>query len=227
MRCKKMFAGARNAPASRCTTPGPGTPASATPQNDWRAWKLGTSDHRQGQLAPCVPDGGRAAGLFRHPARPQPEHLRVQLRPGPGAHGRPFVDLQHRRRRQARRLQGARRQAAVRARHGRPDLLAARDDRLSPATCSRARCGHPRLRAAVPDPRHVALRGWCRHGFAGTAWARWWTGSRKARHRAQIVARGTGVFPNRSRPLCPYPQYAHYNGSGDPESAANFSCRQP
>jgi hypothetical protein len=32
---------------------------------------------------------------------------------------------------------------------------------------------------------------------------------------------------NRSRPLCPYPQYAHYNGSGDPEDAASFSCREP
>ena len=27
-----------------------------------------------------------------------------------------------------------------------------------------------------------------------------------------------------SRPLCPYPQYARYNGSGDPSDAASFSC---
>ncbi|EJO54253.1 tannase/feruloyl esterase family alpha/beta hydrolase [Burkholderia multivorans] len=32
---------------------------------------------------------------------------------------------------------------------------------------------------------------------------------------------GTG----RSRPLCPYPQVARYNGSGDLNSAASFSCR--
>ena len=31
--------------------------------------------------------------------------------------------------------------------------------------------------------------------------------------------------PNRSRPLCPYPSYAQYIGQGDPESAANFVCR--
>ena len=30
---------------------------------------------------------------------------------------------------------------------------------------------------------------------------------------------------NRTRPLCPYPQYAHYNGSGDIENAANFTCK--
>jgi hypothetical protein len=41
----------------------------------------------------------------------------------------------------------------------------------------------------------------------------------------RIVASGTTVFPGRTRPLCPYPQYAHYNGSGDAENAANFSCR--
>jgi hypothetical protein len=43
----------------------------------------------------------------------------------------------------------------------------------------------------------------------------------------KIVATGTAVFPGRSRPLCPYPQYAHYNGSGNPEDAANFGCRNP
>ena len=30
---------------------------------------------------------------------------------------------------------------------------------------------------------------------------------------------------SRSRPLCPYPQYAHYNGSGDINVANNFSCK--
>ena len=30
---------------------------------------------------------------------------------------------------------------------------------------------------------------------------------------------------NRTRPLCPYPQVARYNGSGDVDSAASFSCR--
>ena len=41
----------------------------------------------------------------------------------------------------------------------------------------------------------------------------------------QILARGTAVFPGRSRPLCPYPQYAHFKGQGNPEDAASFECR--
>ncbi|NUZ07021.1 tannase/feruloyl esterase family alpha/beta hydrolase [Piscinibacter koreensis] len=31
-------------------------------------------------------------------------------------------------------------------------------------------------------------------------------------------------FPNRTRPLCPYPTFAKYRGSGSIESAASFSC---
>ncbi|HXA56430.1 MAG TPA: tannase/feruloyl esterase family alpha/beta hydrolase [Candidatus Acidoferrum sp.] len=33
--------------------------------------------------------------------------------------------------------------------------------------------------------------------------------------------------PIRTRPLCPYPLEAKYNGSGDPAAAANFSCAAP
>jgi feruloyl esterase len=29
----------------------------------------------------------------------------------------------------------------------------------------------------------------------------------------------------RTRPLCPYPQYAEYTGSGSTDDAANFACR--
>ena len=32
-------------------------------------------------------------------------------------------------------------------------------------------------------------------------------------------------WPGRTRPLCPYPQYAHYKGTGDVDDAASFECR--
>jgi feruloyl esterase len=41
----------------------------------------------------------------------------------------------------------------------------------------------------------------------------------------RVVSTGN-AFPGRSRPLCAYPQYAHYTG-GDPESADSFECRAP
>ena len=40
-----------------------------------------------------------------------------------------------------------------------------------------------------------------------------------------VTATGA-AFPGRSRPLCAYPRHAQYQGSGDSESAANFSCRE-
>lgn len=41
-----------------------------------------------------------------------------------------------------------------------------------------------------------------------------------------VIATGR-AFPNRSRPLCPYPLHAQYTGKGDSEKAANFVCRPP
>lgn len=39
-----------------------------------------------------------------------------------------------------------------------------------------------------------------------------------------ITATGK-AFPKRTRPLCAYPQYAAYNGTGDPEDGGNFTCK--
>jgi len=46
----------------------------------------------------------------------------------------------------------------------------------------------------------------------------------KAQAPDAVIATGT-AFPGRSRPLCPYPQHAHYKGRGNSEDAANFECR--
>jgi feruloyl esterase len=49
-----------------------------------------------------------------------------------------------------------------------------------------------------------------------------WVEQGKAPQR--ILATGR-AFPNRTRPLCPYPQFASYVGTGNPEDAANFVCK--
>ena len=44
---------------------------------------------------------------------------------------------------------------------------------------------------------------------------------------ARIVASalpGSSSFPRRTRPLCPYPSYARYTGTGSLEDGANFAC---
>lgn len=46
----------------------------------------------------------------------------------------------------------------------------------------------------------------------------------KSKAPGQVIVTGN-AFPDRSRPLCPYPAYAHYKGVGDPEKAESFECR--
>jgi len=41
---------------------------------------------------------------------------------------------------------------------------------------------------------------------------------------ASVTATGRAL-PGRSRPLCTYPQHAHYKGQGDPQDAKSFECR--
>jgi feruloyl esterase len=42
-----------------------------------------------------------------------------------------------------------------------------------------------------------------------------------------IAAQVTQGATVRTRPLCPYPQVAKWNGTGSSDDAANFSCRRP
>jgi feruloyl esterase len=40
-----------------------------------------------------------------------------------------------------------------------------------------------------------------------------------------IASHSTAGAIDRTRPLCPYPQVAHYKGSGSVDEAASFTCR--
>jgi feruloyl esterase len=70
--------------------------------------------------------------------------------------------------------------------------------------------------------------GHCQGGAATDSWdglaaLQAWVEKGQAPER--IVAKGTQVFPNRTRPLCAYPKTAQYSGTGNIEDAANFSCQ--
>ena len=47
----------------------------------------------------------------------------------------------------------------------------------------------------------------------------------KSQAPESVMATGR-AFPGRSRPLCAFPAHAQYNGSGNPDDGANYSCRQ-
>ena len=43
----------------------------------------------------------------------------------------------------------------------------------------------------------------------------------------QIIASHTNGRVERTRPLCPYPQIAAYQGTGSTDDAVNFICKTP
>ena len=51
-----------------------------------------------------------------------------------------------------------------------------------------------------------------------------WVEQGKAPERV-VATKMQGATATRSRPLCPYPQKAVYNGSGSTDDEKNFSCR--
>ncbi len=54
-----------------------------------------------------------------------------------------------------------------------------------------------------------------------------WVEKAQAPQRIIAKAGAQTPFPGRSRPLCAYPAYARYNGTGPVESADSFACAMP
>ncbi len=52
-----------------------------------------------------------------------------------------------------------------------------------------------------------------------------WVEQNTVPDRLVAKARAASPWPGRTRPLCPYPAYAHYKGHGSIEDAENFECR--
>ena len=76
----------------------------------------------------------------------------------------------------------------------------------------------------VPGMNHCA-GGPATDSFDGLAAIVDWVEKGGGPARIEASARpGTTYFPGRTRPLCAYPSYARYDGSGSLEDAANFVC---
>jgi hypothetical protein len=76
----------------------------------------------------------------------------------------------------------------------------------------------------VPGMNHCA-GGPATDSFDGLAAIVDWVEKGAAPVRIEASARpGTAYFPGRTRPLCAYPSYARYVGSGSLEDSANFVC---
>jgi feruloyl esterase len=77
----------------------------------------------------------------------------------------------------------------------------------------------------VPGMGHCA-GGEGTSNFDAMAAIEQWVERKKAPDRI-VAAHITDAKPDRTRPLCPYPQVAQYKGSGSTDDAANFICQAP
>lgn len=79
----------------------------------------------------------------------------------------------------------------------------------------------------VPGMNHCA-GGPATDGFDGLGAIVRWVEEGSAPARIEASALPTSrTFPGRTRPLCPYPAYARYSGTGSIEDGANFACVTP
>ena len=53
-----------------------------------------------------------------------------------------------------------------------------------------------------------------------------WVEKKTPPDRIVATAGPMTAWPGRTRPLCPYPQYARYSGKGSIEEASNFVCKR-
>jgi hypothetical protein len=78
----------------------------------------------------------------------------------------------------------------------------------------------------VPGMNHCA-GGMATDSFDGLTALVDWVEKGAAPDRIQASALpGNAYFPGRTRPLCPFPSYARYRGTGSIEDAANFACSE-
>lgn len=222
---QKVFAGPVDSSGRKLYFGWPWDPGIGHPANDWRAWKIGTSataapdsrhvllmqDALQGYFV-TPPD--RSLSIFRFDFDRDPQRMDaydwvfdtekdVDLT-GFLAHGGKLLFA-----------------------HGLADPIFSPYEDIDYYQRLTARHG-----TGTPEFARLFLipgMGHCSGGAATDSWdglgalVDW---VEKGEAPKKIVAQGTTVFPGRSRPLCPYPQYAHYDG-GNPEDAASFSCRNP
>lgn len=223
---EKVFGGARDGSNRPLYFSWPWDAGIGHPQNDWRNWKLGNSQTAEPNSRHVFLMQDALQGYFVTPPDRSLTVLNFNFDRDPGrmdAHAWIFntaddVEL-----------------AGFRARggkllfaHGMADAIFSPHEMVDYYQRLSAKHG-----AATADFSRLFLvpgMGHCQGGAATDSWDGLgalvdWVEKGQAPQR--IVANGTAVFPGRSRPLCPYPQYAHYNGTGNPEDAANFSCRLP
>ncbi len=221
---EKMFAGARTSDAKPLYFSWPWDPGMGHPANDWRTWRLGTAETAQANSRHVFLMQDALQGYFVTPPDRTLSIYDFNFDRDPArmaAHAWIF-DTAADAKLEAYKARGGKLILA----HGMADGIFSPHESID--YYQRMQQAHG---AATPDLARLFLIPGMGHCQGGAATDQWdglgalvdWVEKGQAPQR--ITAMGSAVFPNRTRPLCAYPGYAHYNGLGDVEDAASFSCR--
>lgn len=221
---KKIFAGAKDSAGKPLYSSWPWDPGMGHPQNDWRAWKLGNAtsgkansrhvflmeDALQGYFV-TPPD--RSLSIYQFDFDRDPQRMDAHAWIFNTADDVKLSGFQ---------LRGGKLMFI----HGMADPIFSAHEMVDYYQRLTAENGNK-----TADFSRLFLvpgMGHCQGGAAtdsidGLGALVDWVEKGKAPEA--IAASGTTVFPGRTRPLCAYPKYAHYNGTGSMEDAASFTCR--
>ena len=221
---QKMFTGARNSAGQPLYFSWPWDAGIGHPKNDWRMWKLGNSvtakansrhvflmeDALQGYFV-TPPD--RSLSIYKFDFDLDPQRMDAHAWIFNTADDVKLSEFQAR-------------GGKLMFIHGMADPIFSADEMVDYYQRLTAQNG-PQTNAfarlfLVPGMGHCA-GGAATDSIDGLGKLVDWV--EKGQPPKSVPASGTAVYPGRTRPLCAYPQYAHYKGTGNPEDASNFSCR--
>lgn len=221
----RVFGGAREGNGRALYAPWPWDAGIAAP--GWRAWKLGTSPNGAAPNARNATLGPPALGLvFTTPPEPGLDPLRFDFDRDPprtaqmAAINDPTGTM----------LSGfAARGGRMLVFHGNSDPVFSTHDLTAHWRDLARDNGGPEALGGWARLFLVPGMGHCGGGpalddFDPLAAIEAWVERGEAPDR--LLARGN-AFPNRGRPLCPYPLEARHDGRGDPQRADSFACRLP
>lgn len=222
---KQSFGGPRNAAGQPLYFSWPWDPGVGHPANDWRAWRLGTSTTSTPNSRHVTLMNDALANEFFTPPDPAFSLFNFNFETDP-ARMDSYASIYN---------TGDDVQLARYKAHGGKLLFAhgLADPIFSPHEMIDYMQRLQAVHGAQQDLARLFLipgMGHCQGGAGTDVWdglgalVDW---VEKGSTPQRIEARGSVVFPGRTRPLCAWPAYAHYKGSGSLEDAASFECRQP
>jgi pimeloyl-ACP methyl ester carboxylesterase len=222
------FAGPINKQGEKVYATQPWDPGIAAP--GWRGWKLGSSPDGQNDANNIRLMGGALGMVFSTPANAQLNTTNFDLDKDFGKFE--IFSKQYDTYRDDKMNAYFNRGSKFMIVHGMADGIFSADESIN--YFERLAANHGGIDAVQAKARLFLVPG-MNHCSGGSATDKFdaidamvnWVEKGNAPNRIEALALPNHpLFPNRSRPLCAYPNHAKYTGQGNPETSSSFTCEK-